>query len=102
MCHELVEILGEGVVVVTCYWLAGLAKPSAVVGDDTVTRSEKHWDLLLPGSTAQRISMDQDYGITRAMIFIVEFDLAGIFLTDINVWHCTSPLVSFDVYGVGG
>ena len=87
LCHELVQILGESVVVVARCWLAGLAEPSAVIGDYTVTRSQKHRDLLLPGSTAQWISVDKDYGVTRAMIFIVEIDVTRVFLSDINVWH---------------
>src|SRR6266853_100513 len=88
VCHELVQVLGEGVVVVTRCWLAGFAEPSAVIGDDAVPLSEKLWDLLLPRSTAQWIPVDQNYGVTRAVIFVVEIDLAGVFLTDINVWHC--------------
>ena len=39
--------------------------------------------------------MDQDYGIARAMIFVIKFDLAGVFLTNINVWHCDSPCLLF-------
>jgi hypothetical protein len=52
-----------------------------------VTRGQKHRDLLLPGSAAQGISVDKDYGLTRAVVLIVEIDVAGVFLTDSNVWH---------------
>ena len=85
--HELVQVLCEGVVVVSGCWLAGLAESSAVIGDDTVTCGQKRCDLLLPGSAAQGISVDKDYGVTRAMIFIVEIDVTGVFFTDSNVGH---------------
>jgi len=67
--------------------LAGLDEPSAVIGDDTVTCGQKRRDLLLPGSAARGISVDKDYGVTRAMIFIVQIDVTGVLLTDINVGH---------------
>src|SRR5664279_2723220 len=86
------QVLGEGVVVVAGCWLAGLAESSAIIGDDTVTRGQKHWDLLLPGSTAQRISVDEDNWLTRAVVLIVEINVAGVFLPDSNVWHSDSPL----------
>src|ERR1019366_5940703 len=56
--HDLVQVLGESIIVVSRRWLAGLAESSAVIGDDTVTRSQKHGDLVLSGSTAQRISVN--------------------------------------------
>jgi len=52
-----------------------------------MTCGQKHRDLLLPGGAAQGISVDKDYGVTRAMIFIVQIDVTGVFLTDINVRH---------------
>src|SRR5450755_2006303 len=61
--HELVQVLSEGVVVVAGCWLAGLAEPSAVIGDDTVTCGQKHINLFLPGNAAQGISVDKNYGV---------------------------------------
>ena len=52
-----------------------------------MTRGQKYRNLLLPGSTAQWISVDKHNGLTRAMIFIIEIDVAGVFFPDINVWH---------------
>ena len=85
------QVFSEGVVIVAGRWLAGLAETSAVVGDDTVTCSQESWHLLFPRSTAQWISMDKDNGLTRTVVLVVEIDVAGIFLTDINVWHRDSP-----------
>src|ERR1700679_4281656 len=91
MRHELVQVLGKGVIVVTDCWLAGLAETSAIIGNDAVTRSQKHRGLLLPGSAAQRISVDQDNRLTRAVVLavvlIVKIDVAGVFFPDSNVWH---------------
>jgi NAD(P)-dependent dehydrogenase (short-subunit alcohol dehydrogenase family) len=94
-----VQVFGEGVVVVADRRLAGLAEPSAVVGDDSVTRSQQDCGLLLPGSTAQRIPVDQHYRLTGTVILIVEIDVARIFLTDINVWHRELSLFLFDIKG---
>ena len=52
-----------------------------------VTRSQKRRDLLLPGSAAQRISVDKHNRHTRAVVLIVEIDVAGVFLPDSDVWH---------------
>jgi hypothetical protein len=85
------QVFGEGVIVVACRWLAGFAKPSAIVGDDTLTAGQKSRELLLPGGPAQWISVDKDYGVTRAMVFVVEIDVTGVFFADINVWLGDSP-----------
>ena len=53
MGHELVQVLGEGVVVIAGCGLAGLTEPSAVVGDDPMARLQKDRKLLLPRSAAQ-------------------------------------------------
>ena len=88
------QVLGEGVVVVAGSWLAGLAESSAVIRDDTVTRRQKRCDLLLPGGAAQWISVDKDNGVTRAMVLIIEIDVAGVFRTDRSEWHRDSPRLS--------
>ena len=85
--HEFVQVLGEGVVVVAAGGLARLAEPSAIVGDDAVTRGQKRRGLLLPGSAAQRISVDKDNRLTRAVVLVVEIDVAGVFLPDSDLWH---------------
>jgi hypothetical protein len=53
----------------------------------SATRSKKRCGLLLPGSTAQRISVDKYNRLTRAVVFLVEIDIAGVLLPDSDVWH---------------
>jgi hypothetical protein len=36
--------------------------------------------------------MNEDYGLSSAVVFIVKIDVAGVFFPDGNVWHCGSPL----------
>ena len=91
---SLVKVLCEGVVVVARGRLAGFAEASAVVGDDPVTRIQQDGQLLLPGSTAQRVSVDQDNRFARAMVFVVKLHVARIFSSDRNVWHFESPFLS--------
>src|SRR5664280_3020094 len=92
--HEFVQVLSEGVVVVAGSWLAGLAESSAVIGDDTVSRRQKRCDLLLPGSATQWISVNKNNRVTRAMVLIIEIDVAGVFRTDRSEWHIDSPRLS--------
>src|ERR1035441_6430659 len=40
----------------------------------------------------ERISVDKDNRLTRAVVLIVKIDVAGVFLPDSNVWHSDSPL----------
>src|ERR1039457_6559754 len=92
--HKFVQVLGEGVVVVADSRLAGLAEPSAVIRDDTVSRLQKRCDLLLPGSATQWISVNKDNPVTRAMVLLIEIDVAGVFRTDRSEWHRDSPRLS--------
>ena len=55
---QVVQVLGEGVVIVAEGRLAGVAEASAVVGDDPVPGIEQRRYLLLPGTAAQRPAMD--------------------------------------------
>jgi hypothetical protein len=64
--------------------LAGFAEPSAVVGDDPMARLQKDRKLLLPRSAAQRISVDQNHGVTGAVIFVIELDVTRVFFPDCN------------------
>src|ERR1700691_2931014 len=87
VCHEFMQVLGEGVVVVAAGRLTRLAEAPAIVGNHTVTRGQQHRGLLLPGRTAQWISVDQDNRPTRAVVLIINFNVAGVFLSYRNVWH---------------
>jgi hypothetical protein len=64
-----------------------------------LTRSQQDRGLLFPGSTVQRIPVDQHYRLTGTVILVVEIDVARIFLTDINVWHRKLSLFLLDVDG---
>lgn len=81
------KIFGESVVVVPSCWLAGFTEPSPVVRDNAMPGIQKYRNLLLPRGSAQRISVDKDNRITRAMIFVIQFDVGGVFFRDINVWR---------------
>src|SRR5258706_8674363 len=89
--QKLIQILGESVVVIACRRLAGPAESPAVVCDDPMTRSKQGRGLLLPGSAAQRPTVDEYDGLTRAEVFVIEIDIAGIFLTNSNEWHWGFP-----------
>src|SRR5262249_20588682 len=49
----------------------------------------------LPSGTAQWVSVDQHDRATRAVVFIVEIYVAGVFFSDCNVWHTLAPLLLF-------
>src|SRR2546426_502315 len=91
--HELVQILGKRVVVVAGRRPAGLPEPSAVVGDDPVTRVQQVRRLLLPGSAAQRPPVDQNDGLARAVVFVVDIDRCRVFLADRDGTHLSPPPV---------
>src|SRR6202022_6503 len=66
---------------------------SAVIRDDAVTCAQKSWHLLLPRSATEWISVDEDHGFTRPVILIIEVDVPGVFCTNINVRHSSSPFL---------
>src|SRR5262249_25301913 len=49
---------------------------------------EQHRDLLVPGAAAQRISVDQDDRLSRPVVLVVELDMSGVLLSDLDVGHC--------------
>ena len=73
---QLVKIFSERIVVVARGWLARLSEASAVVGNDSVTGVQEDGDLLLPGSTTQWVSVDENNRLARAVVFIVKLDVA--------------------------
>ena len=85
------QVFSEGVVIVAGRGLAGLAETSAIISNDAVTSSQESWHLLFPGSAAQWVSVNKDNRLTRTVVLIVKVDVAGVFFTDINVWHRDSP-----------
>jgi hypothetical protein len=91
---QFVKVLREGVVVVARGRLAGFAEASTVVGDDPLTRIQEDRHLLFPRSTTQWVSVDQDNGLPRAVVFVVKLDVARIFFSDVNIWHFESPSYS--------
>jgi hypothetical protein len=52
-----------------------------------VTRIQQDGYLLLPGTTAERPAVDQDDRAPGTVVLIIEIDVAGILLTDGNVWY---------------
>ena len=60
-----------------------------------MTGIQEHWNLLLRGSSVQWVSVDWDYRVSYAMVFIVEVDVALVFLADGNVCHAILPLLFF-------
>jgi hypothetical protein len=74
MSDDPAEIFGERVVVIAGGGLAGLSESAAVVGDNAMARLQKRGDLLFPGCAAEWISVDQNYGLAGAVIFIVKTD----------------------------
>jgi hypothetical protein len=72
MGHDLLQVFCEGIVVVAGCGLAGFAEPSAIICDDAATCLQKNWNLFLPRSAAQRISVNQNHRVTGAMVLVIE------------------------------
>jgi hypothetical protein len=64
MGHDLLQVFCKGIIVIAGCGLAGFAEPSAVICDDAATCLLKNWNLLLPGSAAQRIPVNQNHRVT--------------------------------------
>jgi len=101
--HQGVQVSGEGVVVVAGRRLAGLAEPAPVIGDDPVPGVQQHWDLLIPGTAAERVAVDQHDGLAGAMILVVDLDVGVVLLSDSYCGHgATFPLAGMPGVRVPG
>src|SRR4051794_10877673 len=85
--EQLVEVRGEGVVVVADRRLAGVAEAATVVRDDAEPRLEQRRDLLLPRAGAEREAVDQDDRLSRADVLVMDGDGRGVLLADGDVGH---------------
>ncbi len=86
-----VEVGGEGVVVVAGVDLRRSAEPTAVVGDDAIALCEQLAGLALPAVAVERIAVDQDDGLTRSLVFVVELDRGAVLVADGDVTHDPDP-----------
>jgi hypothetical protein len=64
-----------------------LPNPPAVVGDDPVTGGEQDVLLLLPRRPVEGIAVDQDHGLPRAVVVVVELDDSGVLSPDTDSGH---------------
>jgi len=87
MGYELAKVLGERVIIVAGSWFAGLAEASPVIGYHTIARSEEQGGPVSPRKSRLTVSVDKNNRTTRAVIFIIEIDTVGVFLTYTNVWQ---------------
>ena len=62
-----------------------------VVGDDAIAVLEEEQHLRVSIIGRQRLAVAEDHGLAAASVFVVQIDVAGIFLTDRNVWPGESP-----------
>jgi hypothetical protein len=90
---ELMKIFGKSVVVIARPGLARLTESPAVIRNHPIASINKHRHLFFPRATAQRIPVDQYNWFTRTIVFVMQFDICGVFLTNCDVRHRDSPLV---------
>src|ERR1700680_4493635 len=91
MLDERFQIAGERVVVIADGRLAGAAKATAVVGDDTISIHEQVPLLPFPRVAIQRIAMDQNDRLTASVILVVDLDRAIVLGSDDERGHCLAP-----------
>src|SRR5690349_4395654 len=94
MGDQFLKVFRKCVVVVALGRLTRFAESPAIVRDDSVSGIHQSGELLLPGSSAQGVSMDQNHGLTRSVVLIIELDAAGVFFSDCHIRHGSSPFSS--------
>ncbi|MGX1120470.1 hypothetical protein RKD37_005833 [Streptomyces ambofaciens] len=82
-----IQVGGEGVVVVAGADLRRAAEAAAVVGDDAVAGGEQLARLALPAVAVERVAVDEDDGLTRALVLVVELDRRAVLVPDGYVSH---------------
>src|SRR3954468_6346305 len=87
MSHQLVQISGKRVVVVSRCRLARLPKTAAVIRNHAIPSFKQHWNLLFPRRAAERVSMNQNHWRAGTMIFVVKADRTRVFFSNINERH---------------
>src|ERR1700680_3576643 len=95
MLDERFQIAGERVVVIADGRLAGAAKATAVVGDDTISIDEQVPLLPFPRVAIQRIAMDQNDRLAAPVILVVNIDRAIVLGSDDKRGHLFVALSRF-------
>jgi hypothetical protein len=91
--EDLVQVGGEGVVVVPGADLARLAEAAAVVGDDAVPGREELAGLALPAVAVERVAVDEDDGLPLALVLVVELDGGAVLGSDGDGAHDSGPFI---------
>src|SRR6266498_4892991 len=73
--------------------LGGAAMAAPVVGYDAIAVLEEEQHLCVPVIGRQRPAVAEHDGLTFAPVLVVDLDVFGIFLTDSDVRHMSSPLL---------
>src|SRR5690606_36273624 len=60
---------------------------AAVVGDHAVAGPEQGGGLLLPGRAVQGVPVDEDDGLTAAVVLVVQLDVGAVLGADGDVTH---------------
>jgi hypothetical protein len=84
---KLRQVVGIGVHVVARPWLAGSAVAATVMGHAAVAAGGQKEHLVLKRIRAQRPTMTEDHRLPTTPVLIIYVDIAGVFLTDSDVWH---------------
>ena len=89
--EQVVQVGGEGVVVVADRGSAGTAEPSAVVGDHAEAPRQQHPFLALPRAPVQRVPVHQHDGFAAAVVLVVDLDRSTVLRPDCDPRHVTLP-----------
>jgi len=92
--EERVQVGGEGVVVVADGRLARAAEPTSVVADHAVPGGEQLALLALPRVPVQRVAVDQNDGIARPVVVVVDLDVLVVLDSDVDERHDPLPIRS--------
>jgi hypothetical protein len=74
--------------------LAGLPEASTIVEDDPVAGVKQHRDLLFPGGSIEGEAVDQNDGLTGAVVLVVDVDAGRVLVTNGDVGHSGPPIQS--------
>src|ERR1700759_4001310 len=92
MLEQSAQVGGKRVVVVADIGLAGPPESAAIVRDDAVAGVPQDGHLPVPSPATERIPVDQDDGLTRTVVLVVDFDVGGVLSANDDFRHANSFL----------
>src|SRR5262245_17924241 len=87
LLNELCQVIRVSIHLVPVPGLARSPMTASVMRNAAIAVGRQKVHLVVPGVSAQRPAMTENYGLSLAPILVIKIDFSRIFLANCDKWH---------------